>query len=73
VVASQWAVADASTAKLMVVFHQKLRAGLPKDEALRHAMLQVQRDPATAHPYYWAPFFLIGDPDNSCLTAKHKQ
>lgn len=64
VVASQWAVADESTARLMVAFHQKLRAGLPKDEALRQAMLQVARNPITAHPYYWAPFFLIGDPDN---------
>jgi CHAT domain-containing protein len=67
IVASQWAVADASTARLMVAFHRKLRAGLAKDEALREAMALVRRNPATAHPYYWAPFFLTGDPENRTL------
>jgi CHAT domain-containing protein len=60
-------VADASTARLMVAFHQKLRTGLSKDEALRQAMALVRRDPRTAHPYFWAPFFLTGDPENPAL------
>jgi CHAT domain-containing protein len=64
IVASQWKVADASTRTLMVAFHRGLREGLAKDEALRWAMARVQQDPRTAHPYYWAPFFLTGDPDN---------
>src|SRR5207245_669260 len=51
IVASQWSVADESTSKLMVLFHQKLRAGLAKDEALREAMLAVQKNVVTAHPY----------------------
>ena len=67
IVASQWKVADASTERLMVTFHRKLREGLAKDEALRQAMAAVQRDPRTAHPYYWAAFFLTGDPENPCL------
>ena len=67
IVASQWPVADNSAAALMVAFHQKLRARLPKDEALRQAMARVQRSPRTAHPFYWAPFFLIGDPNNSSV------
>jgi len=58
IVASQWAVADESTARLMVAFHQRLRRGLAKDEALRQAMAVVRRNPETARPYYWAPFFL---------------
>jgi CHAT domain-containing protein len=65
IVASQWKVADASTATLMVAFHRKLWQGLAKDEALRQAMAIVRRSPRTAHPYYWAPFFLTGDPDNA--------
>src|SRR5439155_1892488 len=32
IVASQWEVPDASTARLMVAFHRKLRAGMAKDE-----------------------------------------
>ena len=60
IVASQWSVADESTRRLMVAFHEKLRQGLAKDEALRQAMAVVRRDPRTAHPYFWAPFFLTG-------------
>jgi CHAT domain-containing protein len=67
VVASQWKVADASTARLMVAFHRKLRQGLAKDEALRQAMAVVRGDPKTVRPYYWAPFVLTGDPDNPAL------
>jgi CHAT domain-containing protein len=63
IVASQWKVADRSTATLMVAFHQKLRQGLPKDEALRQAMAVVRSDSRTAQPYYWAPFCLSGDPE----------
>jgi CHAT domain-containing protein len=63
IVASQWPVADRSTFTLMVAFHRKLREGMAKDEALQQAMAAVQKDPRTAHPFYWAPFFLIGDPD----------
>jgi CHAT domain-containing protein len=69
IVASQWPVADRSTARLMVAFHRKLREGKAKDEALRQAMASVQREERTAHPYYWAPFFLTGDPDSHYLGA----
>src|SRR5262249_10513840 len=70
VVASQWKVADETTSTLMVAFHRKLREGLAKDEALRQAMALVRSNPKTAHPYYWAAFFLTGDPDNPSLGAK---
>jgi CHAT domain-containing protein/tetratricopeptide (TPR) repeat protein len=62
VVATHWKVADESTAELMVSFHAKLRAGLSKDEALRKAMAETAANPETSHPFYWAPFFLTGDP-----------
>jgi CHAT domain-containing protein len=60
-------VADRSTAKLMVAFHQRLREGLAKDEAVWQAMALLQGDPRTSHPDYWALFFLIGNPDNPNL------
>src|SRR5207248_4858503 len=69
VVASQWKVADESTATLMVAFHRKLRRGLAKDEALRQAMATVRQQPRTALPYFWAPFVLVGDPENHGLRA----
>lgn len=67
ILASRWKVADGSTAALMVGFHRGLRAGRAKDEALQAAMAAVQREGTTAAPYYWAPFFLLGDPENPSL------
>jgi CHAT domain-containing protein/Tfp pilus assembly protein PilF len=67
VLASQWKVADAGTSRLMVAFHQMLRRGLAKDEALRRAMALVRGNRQTAQPYYWAPFVLTGDPGNANL------
>lgn len=60
VIASLWKVSDASTAKLMIAFHSNLRKGTPKDESLRLAMQEVSSASTTAHPYYWASFFLTG-------------
>ncbi len=62
-----WAVEDRSTALLMETFYHKLAHGWTKGQALRHAQLQFlrgqgeQRDTDYSHPYFWAPFFLVGD------------
>jgi len=69
VVATQWKVDDRSAAMLMVAFHRNLRLGMAKDEALRRAMALVRISKRKAHPYYWAAFFLTGDPDNPNLGA----
>lgn len=69
-VLSQWAVADESTAALMTAFYQHLQpikgGGLHKAEALRQAQLallegRVGAAGQYAHPFYWAPFVLMGD------------
>lgn len=69
-VLSQWAVEDCCTAQLMETFYQQLQAGWTKGAALRHAQLQFaqpngvthdERADLYTHPYFWAPFFLIGD------------
>ena len=65
IVATHWSVADRSTASGMVAFHRHLRKGLAKDEALRLAMRTLAGDPATKHPFYWAPFMLVGDFDKT--------
>jgi CHAT domain-containing protein len=54
----------------MTAFHRKVRAGVAKDEALRQAMAAVRQEPGTAHPFYWAAFFLTGDPDNPVLGVR---
>ncbi len=61
-VASQWKVDSASTAKLMIDFHKRLReeAAMTKATALQQASLNVMRDPRYRHPYFWAGFVLMG-------------
>ena len=59
VVASQWSVDDAATKDWMVTFYGALKAGKPKDEAVRTAMLAVKKTHPS--PFYWAAFELIGD------------
>lgn len=60
-VVSQWKVDAASTATLMLEFHRSLRANNSKARALQQAALKVLRDRRYQHPFYWAPFVLIGD------------
>jgi CHAT domain-containing protein len=61
VVASLWAVSDLSTAELMREMYSQLRAGATKRAALRQAQLVIKE--AYGHPYYWAPFVLMGNPE----------
>ena len=58
VMASLWAVDDATTAQLMGDFHAGLRAGLNPAAALRQAQLAVRKQ--HEHPFYWAAFTLTG-------------
>ena len=60
-VVSQWSVDDAATAQLMRGFYTRLKAGEAKSQALRHAALAHQQETAHRHPYYRAPFILMGD------------
>lgn len=61
VVASLWAVSDRSTAEFMRELYSNIRAGVSKRAALRLAQLAIKD--AYGHPYYWAPFVLMGNPD----------
>ncbi len=57
-VLSLWDVHDRSTQEFMVSFYTKMQRGLSKPLAMQAAMVELrERSP---HPYYWAPFLLIG-------------
>jgi CHAT domain-containing protein/Tfp pilus assembly protein PilF len=61
VVVSLWDVYDRSTADLMTSFYKNLETkGLNKAAALRAARLEMIQSAKYNHPYYWAPFVLIG-------------
>ncbi len=61
IIASLWQVAGASTATLMKTFYRELKAGKSKAEAKQLAEIALLKNKETAHPYYWAPFVLMGD------------
>lgn len=53
-----WDVQDQSSAQLMKFFYTNLAGGSGKALALQQAMQQLKSD--LPHPYYWAPFILVG-------------
>jgi CHAT domain-containing protein len=68
VIASLWPVADTSTRLFMEAFYRaRQQQRMTKADALRHAQLTLLTGAAGssnrtfAHPYYWAPFTLIGN------------
>lgn len=63
VVASLWAVDTDATADLMIKFHAYRKCdNRPTAEALSRAQLDMLNGPNKLyrHPYYWAPFSVIG-------------
>jgi CHAT domain-containing protein/tetratricopeptide (TPR) repeat protein len=58
---SLWSVSDEATRNLMVAYYERLMAGEGRSEALRNVQLEMLRNPATSHPFYWASFIPIGD------------
>jgi CHAT domain-containing protein len=63
---SLWTVEDRCAAQLMAAMYGRLAAGWTKGAALRAAQLQFIQGPeaeggARRHPYFWAPFFLVGE------------
>jgi tetratricopeptide (TPR) repeat protein len=57
-VASLWLVQDETTAELMENWYEHLSEGVGRATALRNAQLALKAK--YPHPYYWAPFVLIG-------------
>lgn len=66
-VVSQWSVDDRATATLMTRFYSNMKRGQPKGASLRNATLTFLNPKMPGnlvkwrHPYYWAPFILLGD------------
>jgi CHAT domain-containing protein/tetratricopeptide (TPR) repeat protein len=63
VVVSLWNVSDISTCHLMETFYSHLRSGMSIVKSLRETKLEMLNGHSeTRHPYYWAPFVVIGKP-----------
>jgi CHAT domain-containing protein len=61
-VVSRWNVNDRSTSELMQSFYQQMAGGESRAAALRKAKQRLLNSERKAyhHPYYWAPFVLVG-------------
>jgi CHAT domain-containing protein len=60
--ATLWAINDRSTSVLMDQFYSQLaQKKVTKAEALRQAQLALLKSPQYQHPYFWAPFILVGN------------
>jgi CHAT domain-containing protein len=57
-VVSLWLAQDTTTAELMESFYRELEGGAGRAEALRRAQLALKE--RYTHPFYWAPFVLVG-------------
>jgi CHAT domain-containing protein len=67
-VISQWATEDRAAAFLMERFYEQLDAGASKSAALREAQMGLLQEGVQSedlsyhqHPFFWAPFYLVGD------------
>lgn len=73
VLASLWEVDDEHTARFMGRFYRHLAQGMNKGQALaatKRECLAGNKN-LSPHPYYWAPFVLMGDADGILsLTAR---
>lgn len=60
VIASLWSVDDLATQVLMKKFYEKLKTR-GKLDAISESQREMIATPSYAHPYYWAPFLLVGN------------
>ena len=60
--ATLWSVNDRATSRLMSNFYRELSdKNLPKAEAVRQAQLKLLHNRWYKHPFYWAPYVLLGN------------
>ena len=66
VVSSLWNVEDKKTSELMKEFYINLKEGQSKSSALqnaKYAFLENAKNNVNAHPFYWAAFIQMGNPN----------
>ncbi len=60
-VSSLWPVDDDSTEFLMIRMYAELARGTDLHRAIQAAQVQAMRRPRYEHPFFWAPFIVMGD------------
>jgi CHAT domain-containing protein len=60
VLMSLWSVSEKASVNLVENFFKHTKEGKSRLEALRLARKEI-RDKGYDHPFYWAPFILVGE------------
>lgn len=73
VLATYWQVsAERESDEFIRAFYARGRTGT-MGEALQDAQRALMTRPAYSHPFYWAPYFLVGDSSKTMLTGAPAQ
>ena len=60
VMSTLWSISDLGTQRFMQRFYERFLGGTPPQQALRQTQLEFIEDPQQSHPFFWAPFTLVG-------------
>ncbi len=60
-IVSLWSVNAYSTKELILEFYKNLKKGEDKATSLQKAQIKIMNIDKYSHPYYWAPFILVGN------------
>jgi CHAT domain-containing protein len=66
-----WDAYDGSTAEFMTTFYHELNKGRTKAQAVQQAMRALRE--SRPHPFYWAPFVLIGDAEAPAVVRRYAE
>lgn len=70
VMATQWKVDSAAAAQQVAALLREAETGEPLSVALQRQQIALQKQAETSHPFFWAPFVLIGDGGASLVASK---
>ncbi|MBI3711144.1 MAG: CHAT domain-containing protein, partial [Proteobacteria bacterium] len=73
VLASHWAIASEPTVALTTTLFRRNGEGAGWAEALRKSQLALAEQADTSHPFYWAPFVVVGEGAPAAAAAKPAQ
>jgi CHAT domain-containing protein len=71
VMASLWDVSDQATPALMEQFYSEARHRGLADALAEAQRARLRAGGTTSHPFYWAPFVLVGAANHSLASVKH--
>ncbi len=60
VLSTLWTISDAGTQVFMEKFYTRFMQGEKPQQALRNTQLEFMQSKEWGHPFYWAPFVMVG-------------